>query len=336
MGAVNMTQRDAEDRLWLPATEVAGAGGVRRAAVALGSEAGLSTSAIGDLAIIATEICTNLARHADDGMVLLRLVRSGDAAGVEIVAIDRGPGMHDFAASSVDGYSTSGTLGIGLGAVGRMATEMDAYSRPGPGTVLAASVWSTPVAPAWYAGARRPLTGESICGDAYAVREVRGRRQLMLCDGLGHGPLAAIAAEAAVAAFQSAPSASPKDVLAYLHERLGNTRGAVVGVAEVDAEEEEVRFAGIGNVGAAVCGPVRRAMVSLPGIVGQQKRDSREFAYPMPPGSLVVLHSDGLTDRWNLDDYPGLAEHTPIVIAATLLRDAGKRRDDAAVLVARP
>lgn len=331
-----MAEREAEDRLWLPATEVAEAGGVRRAAVALGSEAGLSPSALGDLAIIVTEISTNLARHADSGMVLLRLVRSGDSAGVEVVAVDRGPGMHDFAASSVDGYSTSGTLGIGLGAVARMATEMDAYSRLGPGTVLAAAVWGGPVPPAWYAGTRRPVAGESVCGDAYAVRDVRGRRQLMLCDGLGHGPLAALAAEAAVAAFHSAPAASPKDVLIYLHDRLVSTRGAVIGIAELDGEAEEVRFAGIGNVSAVVCGgPARRAMVSMPGIVGQQKRDVREFGYPLPPGALVVLHSDGLTDRWNLDDYPGLIGHTPIVIAATLLRDAGKRRDDAAVLVAR-
>lgn len=331
-----MAEREAEDRIWLPATELAGAPGVRRAAVALGTEAGLSPSVLGDLAIIVTEIATNVARHADGGAVLLRLVRSGDHAGVEVVAVDRGPGMLDFEASSVDGVSTSGTLGIGLGAVARLATELDAYSRIGPGTVLAASVWSGRPAPVWYAGASRPIADEMVCGDAYAVRTVNGRRQLMLADGLGHGPLAALASRAAVAAFHDAPVTGPKEIIAFLHDRLASTRGAVVGVAEVDADNEEVVFAGIGNIAAVVCGPVRKAMVSLPGIVGQQRRDIREFAYPMPAGSLVVLHSDGLTDRWNLDDYPGLEGHTPIVIAATLLRDAGKRRDDAAVLVARP
>jgi anti-sigma regulatory factor (Ser/Thr protein kinase) len=329
-----MAERAAEDRVWLPATELAASGGVRRAAVALGTEAGLSESALGDLAIVATEIATNLARHADGGVVVLRLVRRGGAAGVEVVAIDKGPGMH-FEASTVDGYSTSGTLGIGLGAVSRMATELDAYSRIGPGTVLAATMWSAPVPAAWYAGICRPFSGETVCGDGYAVRTVDGRRQLMLCDGLGHGPLAAHAAEAAITAFVDAPNGGPKDVLAHLHQRMSHTRGAVVGVAELDTDEEEVRFAGVGNVSAVVCGQTRRVMVSLPGIVGQQRQDIREFAYPLPAGSLVVMHSDGLTDRWTLDDYPGLAEHTPIVIAATLLRDAGKRRDDAAVLVAR-
>ena len=48
------------------------------------------------------------------------------------------------------------------------------------------------------------------------------------------------------------------------------------------------------------------------------------------------MHSDGVTDKWRLADYPGLAAgHTPLVVATTLLRDAGVRRDDATVLVAR-
>ena len=46
-------------------------------------------------------------------------------------------------------------------------------------------------------------------------------------------------------------------------------------------------------------------------------------------------HPDGVVDRWKPADYPGLLSHSPQVIAATVLRDAGTRRDDAGVLVAR-
>jgi hypothetical protein len=76
-------------------------------------------------------------------------------------------------------------------------------------------------------------------------------------------------------------------------------------------------------------------MVSLPGIAGHQRRAVREFSYPVSPGDLVILHSDGVTDKWRLSDYPGLSAQSPLVIAATLLRDAGIRRDDGTVLVAR-
>ena len=47
------------------------------------------------------------------------------------------------------------------------------------------------------------------------------------------------------------------------------------------------------------------------------------------------MHSDGLTDKWDLGRYPGLLVRSPLVVAATLLRDAAVRRDDASVLVCR-
>jgi hypothetical protein len=75
--------------------------------------------------------------------------------------------------------------------------------------------------------------------------------------------------------------------------------------------------------------------VSLPGIAGHQRRSVREYEYPLPPDGVLVMHSDGVVDRWNAADYPGLLQRSPQVIAATLLRDAGTRRDDACVLAAR-
>lgn len=330
-----MTAPSAEDRIWLTVADPAMAGSVRRAAVALGAEAGFTEAHLADLAIVSMEIATNLARHADEGTVCLRLCRSGDRPGVQIVAIDRGPGMPDIEAASRDGHSTAGTLGIGLGAIRRIAGDFDAFSRIGSGTVLAATIWAgpPPVRP-WLAGLRRPLAGETVNGDAYAARSFGGRRQILLCDGLGHGALAAAAAHAAVVAFLNAPETSPRGVMEHLHRATTHTRGLVAGVAEIDEAARLVRYAGVGNVAATVNGARRRVMVSLPGIIGHQVREVREFDYPLDPQALVILHSDGLTDRWTLADYPGLATHSPVLIAATLMRDAAKRRDDAAVLVA--
>src|SRR4029077_18391515 len=116
----------------------------------------------------------------------------------------------------------------GLGAIQRMATSVDTYTLPGRGTVIVAAVWDADDPDsAWMSGGRRPMPGESICGDGYAGRDVAGRRQLMLCDGLGHGAAAAAAAQATVNAFVDAPPLGPKDVLEYLHEQIRGTRGAV-------------------------------------------------------------------------------------------------------------
>lgn len=325
----------SEDRHWLAVSDVASAGASRRAAASLGVDAGLSGPRLADLAIVASELATNLARHADDGCLLLRLRRTRDVAGVELLAIDRGPGMADIVESTRDGHSTAGTLGIGLGAIVRKADEFDVYTRAGVGTVMAATLWSKrPATTSWASGVSRPLAGEDACGDAYAAREVEGRRQIMLCDGLGHGQLASVAAQAAVSAFTTAPGLGLVELVRYLHQRLQHTRGAVAGVAELGPDG--VSFAGIGNISASIVdGERRRSMVSLPGIVGQQATTIRAFDYRVSPSALVILHSDGLTERWDLAQYPGLYEHAPVIIAGTLLRDAAKRRDDAAVLVAR-
>jgi anti-sigma regulatory factor (Ser/Thr protein kinase) len=326
-----------EDRFWLPVDDLAAAGGVRRAAAALGIEAGLSEGVRSSLALIATEMATNLARHADEGMIVLRLCRVDDRRGVEIAAFDRGPGIANLEQSTRDGYSTGGTLGIGLGAIGRMATTVDTYTQPGRGTVLVASVWEpSTVDETWMSGVSRPMPGETMCGDGFAGRNVDGRRQLLLCDGLGHGSPAALASQAVMRAFAGAPNLGPKKLLEYVHDRIRGTRGAVVAVADLDPEVPTVRFAGVGNIAAfTMTDGQRKVMVSLPGIVGHQVREMREFTYVLPAGGLLVLHSDGLSDRWDAADYPGLTDHSPAVIALTLLRDAAKRRDDAAIIVAR-
>jgi anti-sigma regulatory factor (Ser/Thr protein kinase) len=291
-----------------------------------------------DLAIVAAEVASNLVKHADEGVLLLRPVRAEDRAGVEIVAIDRGPGMPDIELAVGDGHSTAGTLGIGLGAIVRQANWSDLYSVPGRGTVLAVQVWPGAVPePAWASGVARPLTGEPVSGDGYAYRIAGGRRQVLVCDGLGHGRLAAAAAQEAVRVFGATPAAPPAAVVEALHRTLNHTRGAALAVAELDLDMGVVRYAGLGNIGGYVLdsGGGRRSMVSLPGIAGHQRRAIREYDYPLGPGAAVLMHSDGVVDRWNPADTPGLLAHCPQVIAATVLRDAGTRRDDACVLVAK-
>lgn len=327
-----------EAGLWFRVEVAATASSVRRSAERLAVELGMPQRRISDLAIVVAETAGNLVKHADEGMLLVRPVRTTEQAGVEIVVIDRGPGMADIVHSVGDGHSTTGTLGIGLGAIVRQSGWTDLHSVPGKGTVMVAQVWPSDAPdPAWASGLTRPLTGEPACGDAFALREAQGRRQVLMCDGLGHGSLAAAAAIEAVRAFIDAPASPPAAVVEVLHRKLNHTRGAALAVAELDESAGLLRYAGLGNISGTLFGPdgSRRGLVSLPGIAGHQRRQIREFDYPLAVGSVLLMHSDGVVDRWNPADYPGLLSHSPILIAATVLRDAGTRRDDAGVLVAR-
>jgi anti-sigma regulatory factor (Ser/Thr protein kinase) len=338
-----------DDGAWFPVEPDGPTGGVRRAAARLAEQIGLPEQRAADWAIVVAEAASNLMKHADEGALLLRAVRHAGDAGVELIAVDRGPGMADVRRSARDGHSTAGTLGIGLGAIARLATWYDTYSYPGQGTVLVAQVWPGEAPSAWAAGVARALPGEYSCGDAYAIRtldrpgrptgapdEPAGRRQVLVSDGLGHGALAAAASQAAVNAFHTAPDAEPTAVVEHLHRELRGTRGAALAVAELDRAAGVVRYCGLGNIAAAVVteDTVRR-LVTLPGIAGHQRRQLRTYEYPLPPASVVVMHSDGVRDRWQPADHPGLFDRSPHLIAAVLLRDAGLRRDDACVLAAR-
>lgn len=328
----------ADHGLWFRVESGATASSVRRTAERLGRQLELGEQRVADLAIVAAEIASNLVKHAQEGTLLLRPARRAGRAGVELVAIDSGPGMADLALSAADGHSTTGTLGIGLGAIARQASWFDSYSLPGRGTVLAVQVWNGPVpGPDWAGALVRPMTGEQVSGDGYAVRLADGRRQVLVCDGLGHGPLAAAATEAALAAFRAAPAGPPGTVVQHLHRAISHTRGAALAVAEPDPVSGLLRYAGLGNIAAMIVatGERRRGLVSLPGIAGHQRPSVREYDYPFPAGATLVMHSDGVVDRWDIADYPGLTGRAPLLAAATLLRDAGVRRDDACVLVAR-
>ncbi|MGI5207583.1 ATP-binding protein [Spirillospora sp. CA-108201] len=334
-----MTSPPAGDAVWLRAEEPSAAAGARRQAARLAGRLGFAGERLGQIQLAVTEAATNLAKHAVRGEILVRIVRMGEEAALELVCMDRGPGITDVPASRLDGHSTSGTLGLGLGSIERLADRTGMHSLPGAGTVLFAG-FSRPADAAGpaepgppFAGLTRPIDGEEECGDAYAARLDGGTVYAMVCDGLGHGPMAARAAQEAVTAMREAVlPARPVDLLRRVHQRLGATRGGAVAVAAVDPAAGVVRFAGLGNIaGWIVDLDRRRGMVSVPGIAGAKTRTLREHDYDLPRGAMVVLHSDGLTDKWDAAGRPGPARE-PLLIAADLLRSAGVRHDDRCVL----
>lgn len=334
----------AEDIAWLPLDDASAVGSARRAAERLADQLGLPTGRVAEVGLAVTEIATNVHCHAGGGALLLRALRTAATAALEVVAIDAGPGIADLAAARRDGHSTRGTLGVGLGSIERLADAVDISSEPGRGTVLIvrfdADRRSAPglddkVHPA--AGITRALSGEAVCGDAYAVRSAGSRLSLMICDGSGHGPLAAAASREAVRAFSDpGESASPETALRRIHRTLAGTRGGAAAVAELDLAARSVRFCGVGNIaGAVVSGAEKRTMVSIGGVAGYRDPTIRTFDYLLPPGSVVVLHSDGVRARWGAAELAAVLGRSPLLIAATLLRDAALRRDDACVLVGR-
>jgi len=312
----------------------------RRAGQKLALELGFNETRAGQLALIVTEAGTNLLKHAGEGMLYLNVAQSEGVPGVDVLAVDSGPGIADLDACLRDGMSTTGTAGTGLGALRRLSDEFDAWSAPGNGALFFMRLWRGESGPDLcqvdIGALTVPLAGEDECGDAWGVACNGSGATLIAVDGLGHGPAAALASVAAVRELQRLPQSEPGVLVDAAHQALRSTRGAALAAARIDFENDVVRFAGIGNIGAYVIdGDTRRALVSHNGIVGHNMRKVQEFSVPCPPGALCILHSDGIQTQWDLDKYPGLVARSPALVAAMLMRDFIRRRDDAMVLVVR-
>jgi anti-sigma regulatory factor (Ser/Thr protein kinase) len=324
----------------VPISDASGVADARRAAAELAASAALDETTAGELALAVTEAGTNIAKHAREGSIVARILERGGARGVEVLGIDKGRGIDNVAASMRDGHSTAGSPGSGLGALTRMTSGLEIWSRPGSGTLMRFEVWpkaaSAPRAPLSVGVICEQKQGEVVCGDSWAVLQGRGRVIVMVVDGLGHGLDAATAARAAVDTVQGKAHLDAGNLMDAVHAALRPTRGAAAAIAMLQPESELCTFCGVGNISASIrSAGASRSMVSNNGTLGHTLRRVQEFQYPFPKGALLVMHSDGVATHWDLARYPGLEARHPAVIAAALYRDHSRGRDDLTVLALR-
>jgi anti-sigma regulatory factor (Ser/Thr protein kinase) len=316
----------------------------RRAARGMALEMGMDEGGAEHVAIVATEACTNLLKHARGGQVLLQTTtEESDAPSfLELLAVDQGPGMSNLEQCLRDGYSSGSGPGQGLGAIQRMSKQSDIYTLPGKGTVVLARWWLSPHATKPAGGSRLgavnvSMPGEDVCGDAWGSARSGDDLVIIVADGLGHGLEARLASAEAVRQLYQEPQLLPKALLMRVHQALRSTRGAAVAVARIDCLRGKLTFAGVGNISARIYAgsESKQNLVSLNGIAGHQCERIQEFSYAWPEDGLLILHSDGLSTSTGLESYPGVAARDPALIAGLLYRDFCRGRDDATVVVAR-
>lgn len=323
----------------LPVTEASQPAAARFLVREIAESAGFREEDIHRAAIVATELGTNLVRHAKGGQFAARVTAAPPHGEIELIAIDTGPGMRDVAACLADGHSTAGTPGTGLGAVRRLSDTFDLFSDE-RGTVVVSRLRADR-SPEGQCRLRVgaisiPKRGETVCGDAWTCRHEAQSLTIVLADGLGHGLEASRAAEAALHAFRSRRCADNVQTLQNMHDGIRHTRGAAAAIAAIRHDSGVVHCVGVGNIATAVCrnGSVRMA-VTHNGTLGHDARLMREYTYPWVAGGVMVMHSDGLATHWSLDRYRGLSQRHPTVIASVLYRDYTRDRDDVTVVVAK-
>lgn len=297
----------------------------------------------GRVSIIVTELVSNLIKHttAHSGEFYVRELVNGKQKGIEILAVDKGPGMLNVAECLRDGYSTAGSVGTGLGSIQRLSDDFDIYSLKDSGTVILSRIWlaknhGITLKPYDISAFAMPLTGEVFNGDGWTSYQTPNKITIMLCDGLGHGEQAASASEQAIQEFMASKDYPLNELMNNIHSRLRTTRGAAISLAEIDSVRNIVSYCGIGNVTGLINYPDHvKNMISHNGIVGHEIRKIQVYEYPWNEDALLIMHSDGLTTRWNLDKYPGLFVKTLPIIVSTIFRDFNRGTDDATIVAVR-
>ncbi len=299
-------------------------------AAELAAGAALSETQRERFSLIVTELATNVLRHAPGhgGSLLLRWL--GARTGLECICTDRGGGIADLGAALRDGGSTGQGLGLGLGAVQRLADDFALHTEPAAGTAILARVGD----PGREAGATfhcgavmLPMAGQGHCGDGWVLSRYG---LVAVIDGLGHGLEASLAARRAEASVDAV--SDPHRAIEVMHEALRGTRGAVV--MAVQPGSDGVQFAGVGNVSATLLGMDRQTSLhSAWGVVGSGAPIPGVHHAAWSPGDVLLLHSDGLSGATAAFQSRHLRYVAPALAAAVVLRDATTKLDDQTVVV---
>jgi anti-sigma regulatory factor (Ser/Thr protein kinase) len=294
-----------------------------------------------EIVLVATELATNLVRHAGGGDLRLQTLAENGREGIQLESRDNGPGIYDVERAFADGFSTASGPGYGLGAINRLMDELEISPASGDrsGVHITCRRWIRPadtqmvLNPFAIGVASRPHPLMPVNGDSFVVKQ-RGQKALVaVIDGLGHGQYAHRAAETARQYVETHFDAPLPSIFIGVSRACVATRGVVMAVALFDGVRETFSFASLGNIEARVFNSSDQAKLLITrGILGHTNKMPTVSEYPWDPHSVFVMHSDGLLSRWHWDDFKFVNE-LPSRIAQRLLLSLARKEDDATVVV---
>jgi hypothetical protein len=240
-----------------------------------------------------------------------------------------------------DGASSRNSLGQGLGAIQRLSHKFDIYSQKEWGTIILSRIFTHPlnsVAPkpaTEVKGLIIPKNGEKVSGDGFYYKVSNDKFKLFVGDGLGHGPEAAKAVEAAITSFRNCPEETPVEIIKNIHADVRKTRGLVGTVVVFDFIKKEWSICGVGNILTKISLFAQsRNYLSYNGILGHNIPGSmKEHITAFEQGQYLILCSDGIKTKWDLNNYPGISKNDLSVLSAAIYKDHTRNTDDASVVI---
>lgn len=292
--------------------------------------------------IIVAELTSNLIKYAKGGELLYRANVEEGHNEIEIYCLDKGVGFENLSKIMNDGYSSSNTLGHGLGSIKRLSNDFQIYSMKNWGCVQHVKICDklefqlSPLQSGLnYAAIAVNYPGETTCGDGYHVKSSKKGFQIFLGDGLGHGENANEAVQLAIKAFKQTIEVEPAEILRDIHSKVKKSRGLVATIASVDYNSEVWTICGIGNISTRIYdGLDNKTYTPYNGIIGHNiPRTLNSTIVPYKKHQIIIMHSDGLRTRWNLNDMTSILKQHSGVLASSIYKENVRGTDDASILV---
>jgi hypothetical protein len=181
----------------------------------------------------------------------------------------------------------------------------------------------------------RPCLGERVSGDTVVIEHRDDVLFLAMVDALGHGPQANTVANQAERFLRNHWCSDVLDIMQRLHLELKGTIGAGAGLCVVDRATREVRYTGVGNTVLRTFGSRATRLISTDGIIGIRFRTPALQTAPLNESGIMLLYTDGVSDRFDVEQYPQIHYHSASAIAHKIVASFGKPYDDATCLAMR-
>lgn len=322
------------DSVYVEITDSSAVSYARRVAADLLAATGAGPDDVSAAELVVTELGTNLVRHAVEGAV--HLVPDPIHRALDVVTTDKGPGF-EITIASVDGFSTKGGPGLGLGTVSRNSSVFKTHSDK-RGSIVHARIGTAPEDDrCHFATLGLNAWREERSGDARLIHQSGNRLTMILVDALGHGAAAAVEARAVMGHTRRQIERDGALSLVAVQTALETTRGSVVASFDYDRDTGKAVFCGAGNIAAHCISPSAVERIPFPGGVFGRGAKPSETIWHVDVPTRVVMHTDGIDRAWARLEWLRQAWSsrtlTPLMFAAALLRDFRNIRDDSLIVI---
>ena len=305
---------------------------VRTEMTKFASSISLTGKDLEELKIVLTEISKNILKHGSSGKLSISF---GDTSEKSIYIVAENP-TSDSDTTRVfdDGYSTANTLGIGLGAVKRLLTDVNVRVEGGKFILTGKKVFAekkkSVIQTSVYS---RPKPGFKSNGDAYFIKRYEDNAIVAVIDGIGHGDKASQASKIALKVLEDRFREDLEQIVINIHRQSHGSRGCVMGMVRMN-KEGRIEYLGVGNIRTQIyTTDMYKRLVSFDGLLGSNMRTLRTDRFELTTPCLIVMHSDGVSS-FNFDDKRIV--YRPIMeLAKESFEKHKKSSDDATLLIAR-